>query len=114
MQPLRPAADLSVTVIARAGERGTGCDTRPLDPQSVGCLARARARRPGVRGTALLLTIALLILGLAALVALVIWPQTLSSSGVEGMVRAVVMVVRWLLAAGVGDRRAVGPLPLCC
>ena len=54
-----------------------------------------------LRGTALLLTIALLFLGLAALVALVIWPQTLSSSGGEGMLRAVVMVVRWLLAAGV-------------
>jgi membrane protein len=52
-----------------------------------------------LRGTALLLTIGLLVLGLAALAGLVIWPQTLDSSGGEGVLRTTVMIVRWPLAA---------------
>jgi membrane protein len=52
-----------------------------------------------LRGTALLLTVALLILGLAGLVGLVIWPQTLGSSGGEGALRTGVMIIRWPLAA---------------
>jgi membrane protein len=52
-----------------------------------------------LRGTALLLTVALLVLGLAGLAALVIWPQTLASSGGEGALRTAVMIVRWPLAA---------------
>jgi membrane protein len=51
-----------------------------------------------LRGTALLLTIALLIFGLAALAGLVIWPQTLGSSGAEGVLRTTVMIIRWPLA----------------
>jgi membrane protein len=52
-----------------------------------------------LRGTALLLTIGLLVFGLAALAGLVIWPQTLGSSGGEGVLRTTVMIVRWPLAA---------------
>jgi membrane protein len=52
-----------------------------------------------LRGTAILLTVGLLVIGIAALIGLVIAPQTLSSSGGEGAVRDVFMIVRWPLAA---------------
>ena len=52
-----------------------------------------------LRGTALLLTIALLVLGMAGLAGLVIWPQTLGSSGAEGVLRTTALIVRWPLAA---------------
>lgn len=52
-----------------------------------------------LRGTAILLTVGLLVLGIVGLGGLVIAPQTLSSSGGQGAVRDVLMIARWPVAA---------------
>ena len=54
-----------------------------------------------LRVTSLALTVGLMVVGAAALLGLVIWPQTLDRDGATGVARDVLMIARWPLLAAV-------------